>query len=86
MQKHITMELTLKQQIMDAYWTGFNQAHYSILHPETCEPKGMAQAGKEWFESTYKEPIHIHHSGVIVENKDDEVYTVPPIGGNLQQK
>ena len=34
--------------LMDAYYAGFNQSHYSTLHPDVVPPKEMTAACDEW--------------------------------------
>lgn len=70
----MTMEEIREQQLLlNAYYAGFNQVHYSHLHPEICEPENMIVAAKKWYEKEYRKKIHIHHSGNIVENEGDNI-------------
>jgi hypothetical protein len=38
----------IKELILEACYAGFNQAHYSHMHPEICPPKECESAGKEY--------------------------------------
>lgn len=44
----------LKSHVRIAYFDGFNQAHYSHLHPDVCPPKEIEQAADEYFATKYK--------------------------------
>lgn len=71
------MSIEEKQEILNAYYAGFNQAHYSHLHPEYFPPKEMVSAAKEWFEKTYREKVFVHHSGNVVQNEGDDLFLIP---------
>lgn len=38
----------LKERFLSAYYAGFNQAHYSHMHPDTFEVKECQSAGEEY--------------------------------------
>jgi len=38
-----------RYSMRECYYDGFNQAHYSHLHPDVCPPKEMEQAATEYF-------------------------------------
>jgi len=40
----------IKRRILSAYYDGFNQAHYSHVHPEQFETKSCESAGAEYWE------------------------------------
>lgn len=42
-----------RNQKLNDYWAGFNQAHYSHMHPDLCPPKECEQAGYDYFTTTY---------------------------------
>lgn len=42
-----------KDKMRTAYYDGFNQAHYSHLHPDICPPKEIEQAADEYIHSKY---------------------------------
>ena len=40
----------IEKLLIDAYWDGFNQAHYSNVHPDLFPPKECEQAGLEYLQ------------------------------------
>jgi len=65
-------EEKIKQRILTAYYAGFNQAHYSHVHPESFEVKECQSAGEEyllknekWIDADLKE-----YASLVNERKD----------------
>src|SRR6185312_3283038 len=66
-------EEKIKQRILTAYYAGFNQAHYSHVHPESFEVKECQSAGEEyllknekWIDADLKE-----YASIVNERKDN---------------
>jgi hypothetical protein len=38
----------IKKRVLEAYYDGFNQAHYSWMHPDLFPPKECQSAGEEY--------------------------------------
>lgn len=66
-------QISEEQKLMNAYYAGFNQSHYSNLHPDVCPPKNMIEAAVEWYRKEYGKTIIVHHSGIVLEKEGDDI-------------
>jgi hypothetical protein len=49
-----TPEAEIEKRILDAYYAGFNQSHYSHVHPETFPAKTCEYGGAEYWDENKK--------------------------------
>jgi len=62
----------IKERFLSAYYAGFNQAHYSHVHPEICEPKECQSAGEEYMvkNEKYINSDLEEYASIVNERKD----------------